>query len=150
MSRKIAFGRFLMTALCFLLIGGVSKAHAGAGCSALSLTIDSRTVNLCIFNQTGPPIQNGTRLLAGVGTSGVRCPGCSANVTCYAAQDGTFQYHNVMIFTIYTTVDLQGTTFYWSPAYGPGPYYLACTITYDNNPYVNGTVWTHNVDIEVE
>jgi hypothetical protein len=147
MSRNIAFGRFLITALSFLLIGGVSKAHAG--CTSLTLIVDGTQVNICIGPVTGPPIQNGTRLLATVGATGIRCPGCSAEVACYAAQDGTYQYHNVTIFSQYTTQDT-GASFYWSPAYGPGHYYLACKVTYYNNPYRSGWDWTQTVNITVQ
>jgi hypothetical protein len=151
MSNKFALSKLLVTCLCFLFIGGVSKAHACAGGGAVSLSIDTVTVNVCVGPETGPPIQNGTRLLAGVGTQGVQCPGCSAEVQCYAAQDITLQYHSVMIFNINTTVDLHGTTFYWTPAYGPGTYYFGCEITYHNNPYApTNPEWTQDASVTVE
>ena len=149
MSRIVSLTRVLVVFGCFLLVGDVGRAHAQSVCPALKLIADNATVNPCSA-ETGTPVQNGVNVKAAVGTEGVACRGCSATVSCYAAQDQTNQYHNLLIFTIDTTEDLHGTQFTWSPAYGPGTYYLNCQIVYYNNPSEPGPFWTQLLTIVVE
>lgn len=108
------------------------------GPNSISFSLDGQSATNVSQSGSGPDLYGsaitlGTTLSGGVSWKGNRCNGCSANITCYQAQDQTNQYLNspIISFNAYNYDGFQ--TFNWSPP-SRGVWYINCDINYYNNP----------------
>jgi hypothetical protein len=133
----------LVCGFCLLVSGDASAQLIGCygnpGAGVISFSLDGKSVQngnggsgCGGADVHGPSISLGTTLPGGVGWRGNSCRNCSANITCYEAQDGTNQYLNKAIFSINTSGD-GNAAFNWTPP-SKGTWYINCDINYYNNP----------------
>lgn len=112
--------------------------YGNVGGYAITFSLDGQEASNDGPGASGPDLQGrsialGATLSGAVSWRGNVCNGCSANVSCYQAQDQTNQYLNYAFLDI-NVYDYNGyQTFTWTPP-STGTWYINCDINYYNNP----------------